>query len=323
MSKKINWISILQGWSMLLVVIGHVTLTNKFNDPSTTISTTIETIIYRFHMPLFIFLSGFLFHRTSFNSNYSHIIKNKIRRLLVPYFAFSLFTLFLKIYLNPLMKRPVDNPISEILNILFFPPQNPLGEMWFVSTLFIIFILTPIFKISIQNLPYTIIAIIVFVILHFFFPSGINFLSMSLVSKYILYFYLGILFSYHQVNLYIYTINRFVVILFLFIISCLLPEIPIISSFIGIIFSISLCLIISRYAPRLFQSYRDYTYQIFLMGIFPQIGIRLLYCKINEPDIYWILYIFSIFVGIYIPVIVTSIITKIHNRPLRLLFGLS
>ena len=65
MTKKINWISILQGWSMLLVVIGHVTLTNKFNDPSTPISTMIETIIYRFHMPLFIFVSGFLYHRTA------------------------------------------------------------------------------------------------------------------------------------------------------------------------------------------------------------------------------------------------------------------
>lgn len=30
---KIYWISILQGWSMLLVVIGHVTLTNIFENP--------------------------------------------------------------------------------------------------------------------------------------------------------------------------------------------------------------------------------------------------------------------------------------------------
>lgn len=49
---KIYWISILQGWSMLLVVIGHVTLTNIFENPATPISAEVERIIYGFHMPL-------------------------------------------------------------------------------------------------------------------------------------------------------------------------------------------------------------------------------------------------------------------------------
>ena len=195
--------------------------------------------------------------------------------------------------------------------------------MWFISTLFIIFLLTPIFKSSIQNLSQTFIAIIFFIILYIFFPSGINIFSLSLVSKYILYFYIGILFSYYQIYQYINSNLSFLGLLLLFSLSNLLPEIPIISALIGIIFSFSLCLAISKYIPKLFQSYRNYTYQIFLMGIFPQIGIRLLYSKINIPDMYWILYIFSIFVGIYIPVILSSIITKIHYKPFRLLFGLS
>ena len=53
---KIYWISILQGWSMLLVVIGHVTLTNIFENPATPVSTEVERIIYGFHMPLFMFI---------------------------------------------------------------------------------------------------------------------------------------------------------------------------------------------------------------------------------------------------------------------------
>ena len=59
---KIYWISILQGWSMLLVVIGHVTLTNIFENPATPVSTEVERIIYGFHMPLFMFISGGLFY---------------------------------------------------------------------------------------------------------------------------------------------------------------------------------------------------------------------------------------------------------------------
>ena len=32
MSRKIEWLSVLQGWSMLLVVVGHVTLSGTFGD---------------------------------------------------------------------------------------------------------------------------------------------------------------------------------------------------------------------------------------------------------------------------------------------------
>ncbi|MEG1574874.1 MAG: hypothetical protein RR293_01865 [Bacteroidales bacterium] len=32
-NNKINWLSILQGWGMLLVVLGHVVLSNEFKNP--------------------------------------------------------------------------------------------------------------------------------------------------------------------------------------------------------------------------------------------------------------------------------------------------
>ena len=67
--NRINWLSVLQGWSMLLVVIGHVTLTNVFQDPETPVSAEIERIIYSFHMPLFMFISGFLFYLTKIGRN--------------------------------------------------------------------------------------------------------------------------------------------------------------------------------------------------------------------------------------------------------------
>lgn len=41
MKQKITWLQILQGWSMLLVVIGHVTLTGIFKNPATPVSATI------------------------------------------------------------------------------------------------------------------------------------------------------------------------------------------------------------------------------------------------------------------------------------------
>ena len=74
--KKIEWISILQGWSMLLVIIGHITLTNQFKDPAFPFSAFLEKIIYSFHMPLFMLVSGYLFH---FSSQ-----KRDVKELIVP-----------------------------------------------------------------------------------------------------------------------------------------------------------------------------------------------------------------------------------------------
>ena len=70
--QKITWLQILQGWSMLLVVIGHVTLTGIFENPQTPVSATIERVIYSFHMPLFMFISGFLFYFTKISRDLAY-----------------------------------------------------------------------------------------------------------------------------------------------------------------------------------------------------------------------------------------------------------
>ena len=62
---KIEWLSILQGWSMLLVVIGHVVLTDNMFDDKYPMSSCLYQVIYSFHMALFIFISGWLLYYTS------------------------------------------------------------------------------------------------------------------------------------------------------------------------------------------------------------------------------------------------------------------
>ena len=52
--KKIDWLAVLQGFSMLFVVVGHVDLTNIPYDSNTPIASFIHKCVYSFHMPLFI-----------------------------------------------------------------------------------------------------------------------------------------------------------------------------------------------------------------------------------------------------------------------------
>ena len=60
--KKINWLLILQGWAMLWVVIGHSFVGEFLQGPAW--ENELCKFAYRFHMPLFMLVSGWLFYRT-------------------------------------------------------------------------------------------------------------------------------------------------------------------------------------------------------------------------------------------------------------------
>lgn len=70
--KRIEYIDILKGIGIILVVLGHVTQ----NKP-------LFQFIYAFHMPLFFFVAG-LFLRNKFG-----FIKSHARSLMIPYFSFG------------------------------------------------------------------------------------------------------------------------------------------------------------------------------------------------------------------------------------------
>ena len=63
--KKINWLSILQGWAMFWVVVGHSPLSMDETIPAYV--KFLYEFAYSFHMPLFILVSGFLFQMTRLN----------------------------------------------------------------------------------------------------------------------------------------------------------------------------------------------------------------------------------------------------------------
>ena len=54
MSERVLYIDNLKGFLILLVVIGHIGYANC------TTMTVVNDVVYSFHMPFFIFLSGFV-----------------------------------------------------------------------------------------------------------------------------------------------------------------------------------------------------------------------------------------------------------------------
>lgn len=327
MSRKIEWLSILQGWSMLLVVVGHVTLTGIFGDTRYPIASTIERIIYSFHMPLFMFISGYLFYMTKIakDKTYGDVILNKLLRLGIPYLFFTCLTFVPKILFPSLMNRPVDISIQYFINVFVLMKTNPLSEMWFIVALFILMMLYPLYK-SILSKWSKIgggILWVLLLIINLISPDNISLLQLSHVMEMGIYFYSGIIiccFGWIKMFKRWYLCAGLLCILLLGFYN----KFPsVILSFAGIFFSISLCQFISGRTPNLFSSFRNYTYQIFLMGIFFQMAVRYLFKYIDNDMFYIPCYVLSILLAVYVPVLISKIIKKINCRPLMICFGLS
>ncbi|WP_419955751.1 acyltransferase family protein [Neobacillus niacini] len=122
MSKRITWIDTCKGIGIFLVIIGHTTLVDA---P--------RIHIYSFHMPLFFFLSGFLFSTKGSFREFSLI---KVKTLLVPYIFFAILSFLLTTHY---LGMPIEigsffySTIESRRNYIFY--NIPL---WFLTSLFLI-----------------------------------------------------------------------------------------------------------------------------------------------------------------------------------------
>ncbi len=328
-SKKIEWLSILQGWSMLLVVIGHVVLTDDMYDPQYPISSYLYNVIYSFHMPLFIFISGWLLYYTSIarSRSYKEVILSKLKRLLIPFYFFTCLTVLIKIILVQFVKRQVD--INELINTFVLYSSNPLKELWFIVVLFVMMIGYPLYTVMVKTLWGEILMLVLGVLIFFFCPTDIHILFFHKLIYLFFFFLLGIIVAHHRLierfNLPIAGSIAFFLFVILNILNIFNTEhyvlINFINSFTGIFFSVSLCLFLAKWLPSSFSSFRDYTFQIYLIGMFPQMALRVLYLRSDLEHIYWLLFFTSIILGLYIPVIISKYLKR-HPTIFNWGFGL-
>lgn len=315
---------------MLWVVIGHAFL-GKYNEGPIW-ETVLCNIAYSFHMPLFILVSGWLFYMTRLNKgvmfatkdghkwSYSAIIKDKTFRLILPGLVFSIVAFALKSAFPGEMSRPVGINARDVIVSYLHPIDNPFLELWFIVTLFVYFLLTPLWEWLLTTSSSMWIGLFSLVILHFFHPMT-TMLCIDRVCGFAVWFYLGLVISKENcvekffikrpmlgivIGIAIYIIGRFID--------------PSISTIGGIVFSFGFALLADKYVPKLFCGFRNYTYQIFLMGIFAQTVVKIVNKHVTTP--YVVAYILCIFAGLYLPVVVSKVIEKINWEPLSLCVGL-
>lgn len=137
--KRYYTLDIARAIAIILVAIGHFDV-----EPMPSFYRYLHDIIYSFHMPLFMFVSGFLCVATMKHISYLEFIKKKFFRLMIPYFVTSVIIILIKLLMSPI--QSVDHPvvIADFVEILWTPKAGYF--LWFVYALWWMMVLIPIFN---------------------------------------------------------------------------------------------------------------------------------------------------------------------------------
>jgi polysaccharide biosynthesis protein PslL len=124
-NQRMAWIDVLKGIAILFVVLGH--------NPLTTAHPKIFNIIFSFHIPLFFFISGYLFKP---DQSIGKHIRKRFNSLLKPY----LFTVLLISLAYLLVKSDTSLWWYPIWTIYGNGPNLPKAvlHLWFLPHLFLV-----------------------------------------------------------------------------------------------------------------------------------------------------------------------------------------
>lgn len=116
---RIEYIDIFRAFGIILMVMGHIEFGKSF-----------DHFIHAFHMPMFFFVSGFLYKNK--NTSFLTLLCRKAKSLLIPYFVFGFLHFFYYSIVNGFY-------FDRIEAILLFPNYGkvPICEaIWFLMALF-------------------------------------------------------------------------------------------------------------------------------------------------------------------------------------------
>ncbi len=311
-----NWIFIAKAIAIICVVIGHF---HPVESPN--YWTTLRSILYSFHMPFFILISGYLY----VNKKYSYIdlIKKKIERLVFP-FIFVAILFFLIKYVAGIfvtLEHPVT--INSLLQIIINPILSYMPLLWFVHILFIIFLVYPILRKLLK--PWHIILILTIInsmignvkpeslilrIMYYlpFFSIGEQLRLSEWKSKYITFITLILLYLFLNNNIEKYIFNLFI----------------------GVCFSLSIIQVSIKISTKsnLISTYLinigKYSMSIYLFHTFFESAVRIIFSQLIDIEVPFIIVAgLAIVTGLVFPYYFEKLILRKFTFTRRFLLGIN
>ena len=124
--QRYDFVDMAKGYGMLFIMIGHLGIT-KLHDLF-----YFQVWIYSFHIPLFFFLSGFLFKP---DVTVKRFALSKLRSIVIPYFCTGLLIIVYEIYHAACLSKLTWEFVGEQFRLLLV--QRRTWTIWFLAALLI------------------------------------------------------------------------------------------------------------------------------------------------------------------------------------------
>ena len=139
MNKSLT-LDIAKAICIILVVVGHY-----YPASSPVWYEQMRHIIYLFHMPLFMFASGYIYISTRKDEeSYGKFVLKKVKRLMIPYFVVSFIVISIKFSTQGSMH--VEAPVTPMSYLNVFRQPEAASYLWFIWTLWWIFLIVALCK---------------------------------------------------------------------------------------------------------------------------------------------------------------------------------
>lgn len=220
MSQRDLSLDYIKGVLIFLVVYGHCLYWLDGNN-NTELYYFVPYVIYSFHMPLFIFLSGYFFSK-SLENDFLKIISKRFKRLIVPHFFFNIIMIipiccFWEQYGHFITRR--SNGVVSLTSIYHY-----ITMFWYLWCVFFSSIITQIIYILSKKRIKVFYFFLFFVSCLFTTISSFStigfFFEHQNMGTMFLYFSIGIIISQRLEIMKIKLIKYTAIIIFLFHLSC-------------------------------------------------------------------------------------------------------
>lgn len=314
MKERNQLVDMLKGYACLLVVFGHVIMgiRKSTGGQIPTFAVITENFIWSFHVALFMFLSGFVYHMNGDwkgKGTVGKFIGYKLINLGIPYLVFS----SVYILINSVMSSSVNTAfgVADILNLW----RTPVAQYWFIYALFWLFVMFAAAGKWLKNWQITLILCVAQIVLSILHVNA-GFLGAALGMSFV--FGLGASIDYLRLENKQWYVKAGVVV-FHGIAVLLLMKSALSSSWlvsqleacIGIAGSIALISLLShfKFVRAILLWICQYSFPIYLLHTIFTAGVRIVLFKAGVEN-YWI----HVFLGLGFGILIPYFAAVIANR---------
>lgn len=325
-SNRLRFIEILQTIGIILVVVGHSF--HEYPDGVNGNSFVVRNMIYSFHIPLFIFASGFLLIlgrnrriASGRRRSLARFSRNRARQLLIPFVTLTIVTFVPRAMMSGLADDNIPLSAESLLSALVHPDNLVIPYFWFLQALFILSVTVyAIVEIADRaGLPHRVLyplLVIVAVIIPVLPPDYPAVFSLNTAIGLAVYFTAGGFYARYRA-----TIDRHV--------NWTSPAMPVISgalwvalfylstgywtdilcAFAGILMCVSLSKIIEARDYRFLDHLAGANYLIFLLSWYLNVAAQQVLHHFTDFP-WWVYSIMSVGAGIYVPWLAYGYLTR-------------